>query len=304
MLSWKYIEQPFLHKYSNRKILSFVGVSYLILIVLTITIISAKHFPSRYEKFPNLLANSVGSTYNCSVLEYKKFGDTYACLINAKVKQPAKNILFGNSHAFMYGHTFKDHWVNTNQKGLIVQLTNCLPFIDKNISKQCLDKSRKYYHSIIQSEDIENVIIGLTWYTKKLVDEDGNNFFDKEFLIRKKSIDYLIKNLKQNNKKVYLIGPIPKPEENFSSELSRKIIFKGNKNYILSKSRNKFDKNYLDAIEYFRKNLGKNFLEPHRILCDKIKCYFADKDGSFFSDSNHLSYYGAMRMKKLIENIN
>ena len=303
-LSWKFIEQPFLYKYSNKTTLKFVTLSYLILILLCFTIISVKNLPSRYDKFPNVLASSVGSTYNCSVLEYRKFGDTYACLINSKINQPTKNILFGNSHAFMYGHAFKDHWINSNQKGLIIQLTSCLPFIDKNISKKCLKKSRDYYQSIIKSNDIKNVIIGLTWYTKEFVDENGNLSFDKDFLIRKNSLNYLINSFRENNKEVYLIGPIPKPEGNFASKLSRQIIFKGNTNYNLSTPRNIFNQNYSNIIKYYKDQLGKNFLEPHEMLCDLKNCYLGDKDGSFFSDSNHLSYYGAMKMKRLIENIN
>ena len=302
--SWKFIEQPFLYKHSNKTTLKFVTLSYLILLVLCFAIISVKNIPSRYDKFPNLLASSVGSTYNCSVLEYRKFGDTYACLINSKTNHPIKNILFGNSHAFMYGHAFKDHWINSNQKGLIIQLTSCLPFIDKNISKECLEKSRDYYQSIIKSNDIKNVIIGLTWYTKEFVDESGELTVDEDFLIRKNSLNYLINSLRENNKEVYLIGPIPKPEGNFASELSRQIVFEGKTNYKLSTPRNIFDQNYSSIINYYKDKLGKNFLEPHKMLCDLNNCYLADQGGSFFSDSNHLSYYGAMKMKKLIENIN
>ena len=148
------------------------------------------------------------------------------------------------------------------------------------------------------------MIIGLTWYTKELVDERGDLFFDEDFLIRKNSLNYLINSLRENNKEVYLIGPIHKPEGNFASELSRQIVFEGNTNYKLSTPRNIFNQNYSSIIDYYKNKLGKNFLEPHKMLCDLNNCYLADQGGSFFSDSNHLSYYGAMKMKKLIENIN
>ena len=48
--------------------------------------------------------------------------------------------------------------------------------------------------------------------------------------------------------------------------------------------------------------MGKNFLQPHKFLCDKKYCYYADKNGSFYSDSNHLSKYGSNKMISLFQN--
>ena len=41
-------------------------------------------------------------------------------------------------------------------------------------------------------------------------------FIDKDFNIRKKSIDYLIKNFKDKGRTVFLIGLILTPEKEFS----------------------------------------------------------------------------------------
>ena len=301
ILSWRFVEQPFLYKHSIKKVLLFVAIGYFILTTLSITIILSKDLPSRYEKFPNLLANSIGSTYTCSIKEYIKFGDTYACLINPKSQLKNKNIIFGNSHAFMYGWALKNHWLNKKQGGLIIQMNTCLPFIDKNISIKCLNKAKAYYNSIIQSDDLKNIIIGFHWQENKLVDVHGDIFSDKKFNYTKKSIDNLITQLKNNNKNVFLIGPIDIPNKDFSSQLSREIIFKNKKNYKLFKSRNEFDKKYNYILEYYVKKLDKNFLQPHRLLCNKINCYFADDNGSYFSDSNHLSYHGAMKTSTIFK---
>ena len=233
-LRWKYIEQPFLIQYSKKTIFSSLITGYLILILGSFIILKSDNFPSRYEKLPNDLANSIGSTYSCSISEYIKFGDTFACLLNSKNESQLKSILFGNSHAYMYGWGFKEHLQDIDQKGIIIQLTSCLPFIDKNISQKCLEKSKNYYDSIIARESLKNIILGFTWDSNRLVDDEGNIFIDKDFNIRKKSIDYLIKNFKDKGRTVFLIGPILTPEKEFSPEiLSREIIFKA-KNVLLA----------------------------------------------------------------------
>lgn len=263
----------------------------------------SKNIPTRYDKFPNKLAESVGSRFYCNITEYIKFGDTYACLINSKIKKKPNFILFGNSHAHMYGHAFKSYLSTSNQKGIIVALNSCLPFIDKNISTHCLKKARSYLASIINSQNLEHVLIGLTWYSEEFVDEKGNSYTDINLEIRKKSLNLIINELKKNNKKVYLIGPIETPNENIASNLSREIIFKNKQNYNLSRSSVNFYKTYSSVIEYYNKKLKKNFFQPHKILCSKEKCFFADQEGAFFSDSNHLSYYGSMKMITLFNNI-
>ena len=278
--------------------------NYLILLISAVFILQSKNFPNRYEKLPNNLAKSIGSTYNCSISEYIKFGDTYACLLNSKAVDDKVDVLFGNSHAYMYGWAFKEYLENTNQKGLIVQMSNCLPFIDVNVSKKCLNKSNSYYKEIINDKTISNVILGLTWYSEKLVDKTGNVFEDKDFELRKKSINLLIKNFKSKNKNVYILGPIQTPEKKFSPEiLSREIIFKNRDNFKFEQPRSLFELKYKKIIFYLDNLLQNNFLQPHKILCNIDNCFFADKNGSFFSDTNHLSKYGSLKMMKLFEKL-
>ena len=77
--------------------------NYLILLISAVFILQSKNFPNRYEKLPNNLAKSIGSTYNCSISEYIKFGDTYACLLNSKAVDDKADVLFGNSRAKRFG---------------------------------------------------------------------------------------------------------------------------------------------------------------------------------------------------------
>ena len=301
ILSWQFIEQPFLYKYSNSTSIKFIVISFSLLLVTSVAIISFNNIPSRYEKFPNILAKSIKSSYDCPPIKYRKFKDTYGCYVNSNTKQSPKNILLGNSHAYMYGWPFIEYLKSLNQNGIILQFS-CLPYIDKNTSQDCLKKAKIRFNSIVKTKNNENIFIGLTWYSNNLVDAEGNIFIDKNFELRKKSLIFLIDELEKNNKSVFLIGPIPTPNYDFASEYSRQIIFNGNK-YKIKKSRKEFEDEYKDIINFFVKKLGDNFLQPHKKLCDNTNCYFADKNGALFSDGNHLSKYGSMKMLPLFKKL-
>ena len=302
VITRKYIEEPFLNTYQDTKTIKFISFNYIMLLIFSILIVSLKNIPSRYDKFPNLLAEAINSTYDCPQIMYRKFENTYGCYVNDDLEKPLKNILLGNSHAFMYGWPFREHLKTTNQKGIILQFS-CLPFIDKNSSTSCLKKARLRFNAIISSKDSKNVLIGLTWSSDRLVDERGNIYLDKDFEIRKKSINYLVDKLKENNKNIYLIGPISTPDYDFASDYSRRFIFNKQKGE-MKKPREEFEKNYSAILIYFEKKLGNNFLQPHKLLCDDSNCFFADNEGSYFSDSNHLSKYGSMKMLQLFKKIN
>ena len=84
----------------------------------------------------------------------------------------------------MYGWPYIKSLKEREKKGLIIQFS-CLPYIDKNISKLCLQRAKTRFESVISSKTIKTVYIGLTWYSDKLIDENGNTFIDKNFELRK-----------------------------------------------------------------------------------------------------------------------
>lgn len=296
--SWKYIEKPFLIEKIKFYKFKILFITLFFLIFSSYSLMKYENFPSRFKEFPNNLSKAVGSTYHCSLLDYVKFGDTYACLINRSIKSEPEIILFGNSHAHMYGWALKDLLIENVKKGLSIPLNECLPTIDKNKDYDCLVKVKKYYESIVKDNRIKTVIIGLTWHSLVLVDENNNLYSTSED--RNKSLIFLIEELKKNNKKVFLIGPILTPKYNLASIVSRSLVYKNSEVYKLYEPIEKFDTAYLNDINFFKNKLGEYFLLPHKYLCDDSKCYFVDKISSNYSDDNHLSKYGSLKMKNLM----
>jgi peptidoglycan/LPS O-acetylase OafA/YrhL len=306
LLTWKFIEEPFLKTYSKSKLISFVVLSYLFLIILSLTILNFKNFPSRFNDRANNFSNQIGSIYQCSFFQVKILGDSYGCTINDKIKKTPELVLFGNSHAQMYGWSIKERLIKLRKQGLSIPLNHCLPFPDLNHDEKCLKKSRIYLENIINDNKIKIVIIGFTWQFEKLIDRAGNLVEDFDYTYRKNSINELLGVLKKNNKSVYLIGPIATPQKQylFPSRLIREIAFNKRITQETYSSKDKFEKNYKEIIKYYEDLLGDNFIQPHKELCDSEKCYFIDNKSTFFADDNHLSFYGNQKVKNLFNIIN
>ena len=158
------------------------------------------------------------------------------------------------------------------------------------------------YEALKNDIGIKTVIIAMTWYANNLVDRDGNTIIDANFSYREKAILSLMDNLSKAGKSVYLVAPIAIPNFDFASQASRALKF--NKGGIpFSISRVEFDKRYGLLIESLSNKLGIRLIKPHEVFCDINECFFADSQGAYFSDSNHVSFYGANRLKKIFEPI-
>ena len=70
-----------------------------------------------------------------------------------------------------------------------------------------------------------------------------------------------------------------------------------------SVDRSVFDLKYEKAVKILADELGGSLLLPHEYLCTDLKCSFADLNGSYFSDSNHLGQYGIDRIRPLFDEL-
>jgi hypothetical protein len=211
--------------------------------------------------------------------------------------------LLGNSHAQMYGYAFEDIIKRLPINGIIIPLNNCLPITTHNISKDCMIKAKKNLSNIIEDDKIKVVIIALTWDHKYLL--------DKFYNIKEKNIDFLLASslydlvldLKKNNKKSLIIGPLSLPGYNFSSEASRNIHFERNKNFKTFNDFNDFKSKYYNILNYLESKNDINLIKPHEIQCENnFKCSFLIDGKSIFSDDNHLSKYGSLIFTDLLLN--
>ncbi|MDA9091670.1 acyltransferase [Pelagibacteraceae bacterium] len=304
IFSWKYIERPFVkNKIKNKYFFKGTGIFYAILITTSFIILYNKSIPSKYNNYLNSFATELGSTYKCSFLNYKFYGDSFGCLINDKTEKEYSTAIYGNSHAAMYGWAIKKKIVKNNSQVLLIHLNDCLPLIDRNISAECLRKAKNHFQAIIKDNKIKKVVVGLTWYSDIKIDEKNNLLKDNNYKLRDDSLIHLIEKLIENKKEVYLIGPIETPNFDPHTE-ARKLAFNKIEKISLFVEREKFKNKYFKSIDLFSLKMGDKFLRPDKILCVDKSCYFGDSESFFFSDQTHLSKSGSIKMFNLFDKVN
>ena len=114
--------------------------------------------------------------------------------------------------------------IKSNKNGIIIPLNACLPTLDINISIDCLTKSKKNFKKLIIDKNIETIIIGLNFNHKRLVDTNGNYYFENISTKLTTSLKNLIYRFLNAEKKVILIGPISTPKYNFPLDYSRNLF--------------------------------------------------------------------------------
>ena len=304
LFSWKYVERPFLeNKEKSKFIFRYVFILYCLLASLSLLILTNKNIPSTHNKDLNKLSSAIGSTYHCSFLNYHFYGDSFGCLLNNKSEKKYSVAIFGNSHAAMYGWAIKKKLYEDNSQALMLHINDCSPFKEVNISLNCIRKVNNYVESIIKDSQIKKVIIGLNWYSNQLIDRNGKLLNETNFDKRNDLLIKLIDELIENKKEVYLIGPINMPTFTISNEL-RKLAFDKKNKFSLSAPKKDFLEEHSKSINLFSDKLSSKFLRPDKILCSEEKCFLGNLDSFYFSDNNHLSKNGSIRLFKLFEDIN
>jgi hypothetical protein len=263
--------------------------------------IASAGYPGRDSNLINSISSAIDSNYRCPPSSYRLYGASRSCLIGDAGTKPSIALL-GNSHAQMYAPSIERSLSNNKQAGLIIPLNGCLPTIDINISQDCLRMASINYEALKNDNSIKTVVIAMTWYSDDLVDKGGNIIIDADFRLREESMMSLINGFTKAGKSVYLVAPIAIPNFDFASQASRALKFnKGDTPFSISRA--EFDKKYGRIISALSGNLGVRLIQPHEVFCDKSECFFADSQGAYFSDNNHISLYGAKKIQKAFDPI-
>lgn len=289
--SYELIEKPFRYSFSNKSVIFSMLFIFLSLLTLSFVGIKTTWFNKTNSDLVQNVSNQIQTNYRCPVTSFRPFGASRSC--NLKGQTNSNNVdlvIIGNSHAQMYSPIFmqSDKFENI----MLVPLNGCLPTPNVNISTECANQAKINFDTLQKIEHDYSIVIAMTWYHESYL--KGAEVQSKQSLL-----DDLLKmadQLKKNGNEVYVISPIPVPKFNHASNLSRKLKFQIiNKEEYISLSRKEFSEFYAE-IEIFDEALSNyseiNYINVYENLCDKKSCYFGDLNGSYFSDTNHLSKYG------------
>ncbi len=304
IISYHYIELYYRFKIKNKSLYILIISIYLFFISFYLILNTNKKINYKVNS-PNFIAEASLTNYKCEISNYKFYKNKRGCLINnLKKKDKYEIAIVGNSHAQMYVPSIKPHLKKKEIQAILLPMTGCLPTLEVNINKNCMEVSKNYFLDYSNDKNIKTIIIATTWWHKKLY--NGTKFIDDlNHEILAKSLLNLINKLQQKNKKVFLVGPIQVPLYELPQDLSRLLKFKHiNENELLDKleiKREIFDIEYETVNYILNQKLKKNYIQLHETQCDSEKCYYSNEQGVFFADGSHISRNGSKLFIKPFE---
>ncbi|WP_129139343.1 acyltransferase family protein [Modicisalibacter coralii] len=305
--SYTLVEAPYRWRRSPRNVSTAVISSMLLMIVFVGGSVASQGFKTRHSRLVNTLASATQTNYRCPITDYFAYGNARACFVNKDERSDYDIALIGNSHAQMYVPALEDVLKGQREKGILIPLNSCLPTIDVNVSRKCLELARMNYAEYIKDDRIKTVIFAMTWYSDSLVDEQGRIREDRSRMLLARSVLGLMDKVESAGKEVFLVGPIKIPGRDLSSSLSRELMLRGAGvdavMEALKVPRGVFDTEFGEMLTFLSASLGTHFVTAHDRLCRGGYCYYGDKTGMFFADASHLSASGARLMAPVFRRI-
>lgn len=301
VISYHFVEINYRYKFNIKSLYKLISISYIFFIFFFL-LINSNNSKNYKINSPNFIADASLTNFKCEIQDYYFYKKKRACIINNDPKIKNYEIaIVGNSHAQMYVPSIKPHLVKSKKKAVLLPMTGCLPTLDINISEECIYKSNQYFLNYSKDPNIKLVIIATTWWHKNIY--NGTKFVDDpEHKLLSESLLNLIIELKNNNKEVFLIGPIQVPLYELPQKLSRLLKFNHiNEKELIDKlqvDKKDFDQEYKFVNLFFTQKLKNNYIKLDQLQCDNYKCYYSNNKGVFFADGSHISKYGAKLFNK------
>jgi hypothetical protein len=304
--SWRFVERPFRTKEMPIRRVRFLGgAGVACLAIAAVLLLWAQGLPRRLSAEASVINQAVDTNYRCPVSDYLAFGGSRACLMNLPSHNPADAdvVLLGNSHAQMYAPLWMSILADRGQTGLLVPVNGCLPTVQVNISKECIDIARENLKDISNLARAKVVIIGLNWsHTRDaLVNPDGRTADNDDNRSLVNALDDLIDRLLHAGKQVVLIGPIAEPGWDIASTLSRQLAFRHQPDRPTFIPASEFEQHFGSSILHFEARNDMAFARPDRVQCPDDRCYYILDGRSLFSDSNHIAVAELQRFRTVFE---
>lgn len=215
-------------------------------------------------------------------------------------------LLWGDSHAGMYGDELADQMKAHGQRGVLATMADCQNLLDTYTSKP---KNREVCSllgqevlRLVREERIPTVILAARWATlgsSVRAPGDGNaskTIYDVRNGGSEIGLDAAlartVRAFTALGARVVIIGPSPEMDFDVPNMLARSANLGAR---LPVSPRKAFDERQaivLRALSDVARIPGVSVVYPHGALCDAEACRFADGDAPYYTDDDHLTKAG------------
>ena len=306
-LTWKYVETPTrcVNKFNRKRLVYFSVLGSVAFIMLGIYGHISKGLEYRGE-FSKLYPIKYLSTSGC------RNNALYEGLcIRGGTKEP-EIALIGDSHASAISNQLELALKTSNRSFLLSTSGKCAPLIDFIIINKnkdnCINSRKEAFSKIITNKEIKTVVLYAEWaiYTKGYRDNDRprlmsykSNNATSEFdnpRIFKEAIRSTINQLLAANKHIVIIESTPefhvRVYDNYAKAKHLNLSIND-----ITISTSEYNERNKEVQSIFGQLNNVSFIRTKKLFCNKEVCSGVSADKNIlFSDSNHVTEYGAKRI--------
>ena len=322
-LSWAYVEKPFrtLGKIPSRFLLPLAAGGIGIFVVASIAGEVSRGFPQRFDRaFRSLVEATVRMPDQCQTSH--AVGPHRFCRLGVQDITPATFVMWGDSHAGMVSPAVMDIVQRETLSGYTAGRGNCAPLVGVTMisgatGKMCRDLNDETAR-IATEKSIRTVFLAAKWAayaegTHFSVDEGGPSVFLRDdssntsdrrqnIQVFSRGLERTVAPLVHAGKTVIIVASVPEMKVSVPHALTRKHMFNLDTDIRLEFS------DYLQRqihvfseFDKMQKRYGAKIIYPHQILCANGFCETMRDGVALYSDSNHLTEFGAKLLRPLFE---
>lgn len=317
-VSWRFVETPFRNKqqFSRRQIFNMAVAGSLAIALLGLAGHLTQGFAFRNPLFQSMLAihtveNSPCHTHGRRSAVQIEQGDI--CTLGSDI--PPTVAVIGDSHAGALFEALKQ--AGQQQKFAFYAFSGgfCVPIEDFRLSAyqtpDCIETTRQAYAAIIRNPDIHTVVLAAEWanYTEGNRD-DGSGIEHPAVLVADKfgqavttdqnkaifarALTASVYTLQAAGKAVMIVKPVPEFNRRVMDTLFKIRLFGESSAWTPTISKQQYLARNANVLAVFQQIPHVDFIESASLFCHDNLCNSVDNLGRpLFSDSNHVSEYGA-----------
>lgn len=327
--SYRYIERPFRGKVGilSRNVLFESALVAMVLLVLAGAAIAAgKGSPGRYD---NPTQGPLSNVFDrdqwrdrCFNPQFDRIATGALCRIG-DARAPVSFLLWGDSHADAIAPAVSSAASAKGAAGLFVAQAACPPLLGVERSDSGNMDCRKFNDAVAnflrKRPDISRVILAARWSRTALGTpygreegtpawlSDGNSkeqSVEENKAVFGRGLERTLGFLKQQNKRIVIVGPVPEVGWNVPDTLAKLNIlhrsldirptigeFEGRQHY------------FRQTIEALCKKYIVTLLWPSSVLCGPTHCEVQKNGKAYYADAHHLSVFGAEQLAPLFKTV-
>jgi hypothetical protein len=321
--SWGYVEKPFRTqgKILRKFLLPIAATAIGVFVVASAAGEFGNGFPQRFDPaIRSLVETADRPPDRCNTPRIA--GSHRLCRVGAEGTEPATFVVWGDSHSGSISPAFMGFMRNAMLSGYAASRGRCAPLANVIMAPGATGGACRDFNDevlkVTTEESIRTVVLAAKWAdyaegknfsmddgsTPLFLKDDvmGNSDRRQNVVVFSRGLERTVAALARANKNVIIVASVPEMKFSVPYALARRQMFNLDTDIrVKSFEYHQRQINVLAGLNRLQRLYGAKIVYPHQVLCPKDYCEFMGDGMLYYSDSNHLTEFGARLLSPLFD---